>query len=177
MYPFSHSVTPAIRSHLDAQVSFFNDMSKSLSRSLQDMCELNIQLGQTLFEEGSIASQQLLTTDSATEAVTVAAASAQPAADKLRAYQQHIARVLAESQTELARVAEQHAPLTSHTARNLADKVAQVAVEETEKSHVKQKEIMDSFRDPFLYQAASRGNGSAASHGNLQRATPEAKQG
>ncbi len=170
MYPFSHSVTPAIRAHLDAQMSFFNDMSKSLSRSFQNMCELNIQLSQTMLEESNIASQQLLTTQNPTDAITVAASRAQPAADKLRAYQQHISRVVADTQIELARVTEQHSPITSRTARDLADRVAQSAAEETERSSDKQREILKNFRDPFEQHGAARQNGSAAAHGNMQSA-------
>ncbi len=167
MYPFSHSVTPAIRSHLEAQVSFFNDMSKSMSRSFQDMCELNLQLGQTLLEEGNIATHQLLTTDTPTDLIAIAAGRAQPAAEKLRAYQQHISRVVADSQIALSRVTEEHSPVTSRTARNLADQVAKVASEETEKQHQKQQDMMNNFRDPFLHGTV-RGNGSA--HGSMQSA-------
>jgi hypothetical protein len=47
MYPFPQSVTPAVRTHMDAQAAFVNDMSKSLFRSFQQVCELNIQLAQT----------------------------------------------------------------------------------------------------------------------------------
>lgn len=158
MYPFSHSVTPAIRSHLDAQVSFFNDVSKSLSRSFQSLTELHIQLGQTLLEEGNIAAQQMLTTDSATDAISIAAARAQPATEKLRAYQQHISRVFAEAQVGLAQVTEQHSQVTSRTARNLADQVAQVAADETEKHSVKQRETLKNFRDPFQQDDVARGN-------------------
>lgn len=167
MFPFSHSVTPAIRTHLDAQLNFFSDMSKALSRSFQRMCELNIQLSQTLLEEGGIASQQLLTTDRAHDAIAVTASRAQPAANKLRAYQQHVSRIVADAQLDLARVAEQHAPITSRTARDLADQVAQAAAEETEENAVKQHDMMNSFRDPFQGHGAEAGNFSAGS-GNLQ---------
>ena len=63
MYPFSQSVTPAVRTHLDAQTAFMNDMSKSLFQSFQQMCNLNIQLVQTMLEETALASQQILTAD------------------------------------------------------------------------------------------------------------------
>jgi phasin family protein len=170
MYPFSHSVTPAVRSHLDAQFSFFNDVSKSLSRSFLNLCELNVQLGHTLLEEGNIAGQQLLTTENGIDAISMAASRAQPAAEKLRAYQQHMSRVVADTQLELSRVTEQHAQVTSRTARDLADQVAQVATEETEKHSIKQQEMMKNFRDPFQAHTAGRGNGSAAAHGNMQSA-------
>lgn len=169
MYPFSQSVTPAVRSHLDAQVSFFNDVSKSLSRSFQNLVDLNIQLTQTLLEESSIASHQLLTTERPTDAISVAASRAQPATEKLRAYQQHISRVAADAQVELARVTEEHVQETSRTARTLADEVARVASEETERSIRTSQETIRNFRDPFQ-ETARRGNGSAQAHGNLQSA-------
>ena len=108
MYPFSQSVHPAVRSHLEAQTAFMNDMSKSLFQSFQQMCDLNIQLVQTMLEETTIASQQLLSADRQSELLSAAAARAQPTSEKLRAYQQHISRLAADAQVELARVTEQH---------------------------------------------------------------------
>jgi phasin family protein len=160
MFPFSQSVTPAVRTHLDAQVSFLNDMSKSLFRSFQQLCDLNIQLTQTLLEETTLTGQQLLTADRQTDVINAAASRAQPATDKLRAYQQHISRVAADAQVELARVTEQHVQETSRTARALADEVARVASEETERNVRNQQETMRKFSDPFVSNGAQRGNGS-----------------
>jgi phasin family protein len=162
MFPFSQSVTPAIRSHLDAQVAFLNDMSKSWSRSIQNIVDANIQLSQTLLEESNIAGQQLLTTNHPTELISAAAARAQPAADKLRAYHQHLSRVVADSQVDLARVAEQHVQETSRTAKTLADEVARAATEETQNHLRTQENTIRNFRDPFQH-----GNGSVH-RGNLQ---------
>ena len=162
MFPFSQSVTPAVRTHLDAQMSFLNDMSKSLFRSFQQLCDLNIQLTQTMLEESALTGQQLLTADRHTEVLSAAASRAQPATEKLRAYQQHISRVAADAQVELARVTEQHVQETSRTARALADEVARVTSEETERSMRNQQEAMRKFSDPFAQSMGySRSNGSA----------------
>ncbi len=177
MYPFSQSVTPAVRTHLDAQVSFFNDMSKSLFRSFQDLCDLNIQLTQTMLEETSIAGQQILTADRQTDAISAAAARAQPTTEKLRAYQQHISRVAADTQVDLARVTEEHVQETARTARALADEVARVATEETERSMRSQQDVMNRFRDPFTIDSARRGNGSAGARGSMQSAGQGASVG
>ncbi|ATQ76189.1 granule-associated protein [Massilia violaceinigra] len=167
MFPYSQSVTPAVRSHLDAQVSFLNDMSKSLFNSFQQLCNLNIQLTQTLLEETAISSQQLLTADRQTDVISAAASRAQPASEKLRAYQQHISRVAADAQVELARVTEQHVQETTRTARALADEVARVASEETERSVRNQQENMRKFSDPFTQNAGAwRGNGSTEVRGS-----------
>jgi phasin family protein len=167
MFPFSQNVTPAVKTHMDAQMSFMNDLSKSLFNSFQQLCNLNIQLTQTMIEESNLASQQLLTSQRPTETLSAAASRAQPATEKLRAYQQHISRVAADAQVELARVTEQHVQETTRTARALADEVQRVATEETERGLRTQQENMRKFSDPFStgHQQGqqSRGNGAGAS--------------
>lgn len=167
MYPFSQSVHPAVRSHLEAQTAFMNDMSKSLFQSFQQMCDLNIQLVQTMLEETTIASQQLLSADRQSELLSAAAARAQPTSEKLRAYQQHISRLAADAQVELARVTEQHVQSTSRTARALADEVARTATEETERGLRKQQETVQRFVDPFVRTGAA-GNGEAQAQSQSQ---------
>ncbi len=164
MFPYSQSVTPAVRTHIDAQVSFINDMSKSLFQSFQQLCDLNIQLTQTMLEEATQTSQQLLTADRQTDVISAAASRAQPATEKLRAYQQHISRVAADAQVQLARVAEQHVQETTRTAKALADEVQRVASEETERSMRNQQETMKKFSDPFI-QAYGRSNGAGERSG------------
>lgn len=166
MFPFSPSVIPAVRTHLDAQAAFLNDMSKSLSRSFQELCQLNMQLGQTMLEESTIVGHQMLTAHRPEEVIAVPAGRAQPAAEKLRAYQQHMSRVAADAQVELARVTEQHVQETSRTARALADEVARTAADETDRSLRNQEASLRNFRDPF---DTKRGNG-AAHQGNMQAA-------
>jgi phasin family protein len=173
MFLFSQSVTPAVRTHLDAQVAFLNDMSKSWSRSIQNVVEANIQLGQTLLEETNIAGQQLLTTNRPTDIISATAARAQPTAEKLRAYQQHLSRVVAESQVEQARVAQQHVQETSRTASALAEEVARVATEETQNSIRTQQENLKNFRSPFEHA----GSNGEAHRGNLQSGADGASAG
>jgi phasin family protein len=169
MYPFAQSVTPAVRSHLDAQISFMNDLSKSMFRSFQQMCDLNIQLAQTLLEESALTSHQVITHQHPTDALTAASARAQPAAEKLRAYQQHLSRLAADAQVELARVTEQHVQETSRTARALADEVQRAASEETERGIRTQEETMRKFTDPFQSIPSPRGNGSTGAGASMQQ--------
>ncbi|MGJ7914305.1 phasin family protein [Massilia sp. LXY-6] len=166
MYPFPQSVAPAVRTHVDAQTAFLNDMSKSLFRSFQQMCDLNIQLMQTLIEETTLASKQVLSADRQTELLSAATARAQPTSDKLRAYQQHITRLAADAQVELARVTEEHVQNTTRTARALADEVARDATEQTERGLRAQQETVRQFADPF----AHTGNGAASTSGDGARA-------
>ncbi|WP_081897575.1 phasin family protein [Massilia sp. BSC265] len=166
MYFLPQSVTPAVRTHMDAQTAFLNDMSKSMFRSFQQMCDLNIQLVQTMVEESTLASQQVLSAERQTEALSAASARAQPTTEKLRAYQQHLSRVAADAQVELARVTEQHVQNTTRTARALVDEVARTTAEETERNLRNRQEAMRNIADPFAQpngdaHAASGGNGEA----------------
>jgi len=158
MYPFPHSVNPAMRSHIDAQTAYMNDVSKSIFRSFQQMIDLNIQLTQTMLEETAMIGKQMVSADRQSEVLGAAASRAQTASDKLRAYQQHITRLAADTQVELARVTEQHGQTTARTARVLADEVARDATEQTERGLRAQQESVRQFSDPFV-----RGDG-AVSH-------------
>lgn len=154
MFPFTTSfnrtsVGPAAKSHMEAQLSFFNAMSKSLFRSAQQFTDLNMQLAQTMLEESTTASHEMIVADQPTEVFNAAASHAQPAAGKMRAYQQHVSRLAADTQVDLAKVAEEHVSETSRTAKALADEVARMASEETEKSMRNQQEAMKKFADPF----------------------------
>lgn len=160
MYPFSQSVTPAAKSHLEAQLSFFNDLSKSLFHTVQQYSDLNIQLAQTLLEETTQASQQVITAHRPTEALAAAAAHAQPTAEKLRAYQQHLSRIAADTHVDLSKVAEEHVQETSRTAKALADEVARVTSEETEKTLRSHQEAVEKFTDPFRADGARHARGS-----------------
>ncbi|MGB9109716.1 MAG: phasin family protein, partial [Telluria sp.] len=169
MYPFPQNVTPAVRTHVDAQTAFLNDMSKSLFKSFQQMCDLNIQLMQTLIEETALAGKHVLSAERQTDVLNAATSRAQPTTDKLRAYQQHITRLAADSQVELARVTEQHVQTTTRTARALADEVARDASEQTERNLRAQQENARQFSDPFFRNAdGAATHSSNASGENLQ---------
>jgi phasin family protein len=176
MYPFPQSVNPSLRSHIDAQVAFFNELSQAMSRSFQQVGQLNMQLSQTLFEEAANVGQRLLTTERPAEAMAAAAARAQPAADKLRAYQQHLGQIASATQVELTRVTEQHVQETSRTARALAEDVTRVATDETNKSLRQQEETLKNFRDPFQSDSARAEKAGTPYQGNLQSgAAPETR--
>jgi phasin family protein len=175
MYPFPQSVNPALRSHIDAQVAFFNELSQVMSRTFQQVGQLNMQLNQALFEEAANVGQRLLTTERPTDAMSAAAARAQPATEKLRAYHQHLSQIASATQVDLAQVTERHVQETSRTARVLADDVTRATVEETDKNMREHEETVKNFRDPFE-QAGMRGEKTSAQfRGNLQSGGDEAE--
>jgi phasin family protein len=139
MYSFNQPATPAAKSHLNAQLSFFNDISKSIFQSAQKISELNINLAQKLIEESTHASQEILTAKEPVEALSATAAQVHPVTEKIRSYQQHLTRIAADAQVNLSKCAEEHVQETSRTARALADEVVKTTTEEIEQ--VRQRQL------------------------------------
>lgn len=163
MYPLSPAVAPALRAHLDAQAAFINDLSKVLLRSFQQMCALNIELAQTLLEEATLASRQVLAAQRQSDVLGAAAARAQPATDKLRQYQEALARLAAEAQVELARVAGQHVQNTTRSAREVVDEVARQSADEAERTLRMQQEALRPGADNSA--RAKGASGANGTHG------------
>ena len=92
MHPFPQSVIPAVYSHLNAQVAFLNELPLAVSRSVQQACWLNMQLGQTLIEEAFLVGLSMVPTRRAT---------ATPSAEKPRADQQCLSQPAADTQVDL----------------------------------------------------------------------------
>lgn len=59
MFPFSQAAHPVLRSHLDTQFAFFNDLSRTVASSINSVCAANLKLSQTMIEETMIASQRM----------------------------------------------------------------------------------------------------------------------
>lgn len=169
MYPFPQSVNPALRSHIDAQMAFFNELSETMSRSFRKVLQLNMKLGQTMFAEAASTGQQMLTaTERPTDALSLGVSGAQPTADKLRAYQQELSQLVASTQVDLSRVSERHVQETSRTARALADDLTRATAEEIDKSLRQQEETVKRSSDTFRQEAERAVKSAAQFQGNLQ---------
>lgn len=158
---FTQPMTPASKAHLEAQYSLMSDMSQKLFDTAQKINELNIQVAKTVLEESLSNMQQVLVAKDPYEALSIAASQAQPAAEKVRAYQQHLTNIAARTQVDLAKTAESHVPNTSRTAAAMADEVARTATEETEKATLRQKAAMDRLTNPIVKASDGKGASSA----------------
>lgn len=159
MFIFPQSVNPVLGSHLDSQMAFFNDVSRSLSGSFQHLCKANLKLSQAMLEESLNAGRRMLSTEHAADVVGSVTSGAHPVSEALRAYQQHIARLAADAQVDLARVTQQHGQETSHTAHALAEEVERAARDSAERHAREQEATLKNFRDPFQQDGPQRGNG------------------
>lgn len=143
MLRFNQSITPAVQDFMNAQYALLTDMSERTFQSVQKINELNIQVAQSVMEDSLKGVQQVMAAQDPYEAVSIAAAQAQPAAEKLRDYQQGLTNIAANTQVELTKAAEAHVPNASRTAAAVADEVARTAKDQTEQAVARQKSAME----------------------------------
>lgn len=147
MYPFTPS--PAARQHMNEQVAFFNDMSKTLMQSAQECQNIGLQIAQSMFEEGAEVGRDMFCAQKPAELFSMTAARIEPFSNKLCSYNQEMSRVAADGQVRLVRVVEQHSAGTARAAKALADEVTRTASEETGKALRKQQDALSRIADPI----------------------------
>ncbi|HAT29799.1 MAG TPA: hypothetical protein DCW29_02785 [Janthinobacterium sp.] len=148
----TQAITPAIKSHMDAQLSFAHDLSRKMFDTAQKIGNLNLQLAQGLIEDITTTTHQLLSSSDAGEFASILSTQMQPCAERLRAYQQHLSNLLANANVELTKTAESHIPEASRTASAVADELVRAASEETEKATQRQRAVIEKMNE-----AARRG--------------------
>jgi phasin family protein len=143
------SISPAVKSQIDAQFDFFSDLSRKMFDGVRKMNELNVQVATTVFEESLASTRQLLSSADRNEALSIVAGQAQPNAEKIRAYQQHVNNILAETQASAAQTLESHIPKTVRATEAVVNEVAQRASEETAKTTQRQQDAMSKLTTPI----------------------------
>jgi phasin family protein len=169
MFAFAQPVSPIVQSHLDSQAAFFNELSRSLTSSIQNVFQANMQLSQAMLEETISTSRHMLGSQSAQGMLDVASSRSQPASDNLRAYQQQLARLATDSHVDLARITQQHVQDTSRTVHALAEEVTRVATEEGERNKQRQEQAVKNFSAPFAGDGVQRGNSNSEAKTSPQR--------
>jgi phasin family protein len=157
MINFTNTVSqsPALQSQLETQFSLLTDMTKGIYESMQRLNELNIQVAQTVMQETMSVARDVLQASNPNEALSVTAGQAQPAAEKVRAYQQHVQNILTETQANIAKTVGAHVPNVTRATEEAVREVAQNASEETAKATKRQKEAMEKLTTPI------KGNGQS----------------
>lgn len=153
----SPSLSPALKSHLEAQCHFATELSRKMFDTAQQLSELHLRLAQDLLQQWSSASQQLLCARDTGEFMSLAAAQLQPGSNKLQQYQHQLGNLVANASVEMNRTAENHLPEASRTAVAFADEVVRKTAEETEKATQRQREMIEKMH------AAGRRDGVAHS--------------
>lgn len=172
----TQSITPAVKSYMEVQVSFFTDLTKKLFSTAQKIGELNLQLVQDLIEEMTTVNRQWMSVQNPTEFASFTATQLSPITEKLRNYQQRLSNLLVNANVELTKTAESHMPEASRTAAAVADELVRAASEETEKATQRQRAVIEKMSESArhgmdgLSQNQNRTQNQAQTQGSGQHA-------
>jgi hypothetical protein len=122
MHPISLSVPPALRGHLVAQMSFIDDVSRSMFRSVEKLTGVNMLALRAVFDDASTMTPHKwppFRADLAAPSETAAG----PAVDKFAAYHQQISCITVESKNDLERINLAHSIVTCRTADSIPRKM------------------------------------------------------
>jgi phasin family protein len=118
---------PALRSQVEAQVESINEFSQKALEAMRQISEINLRLARQNTEAAIYASREILSARDPVQLSQTMMKQMQPAAERLRNYQQHLMAVLAGAQAEFTRTAEKRIPEASQRASAAADEMVRHA--------------------------------------------------
>lgn len=146
MFNFSASTTsPAFKSHLQTQVNFFADFSQKMIDGMQKLSALNIQVAKTVLDESASNTKALLSSKDQHDAIAVLSSQTQPSLEKVRAYRQHVQRIVSDTQADVAKSVEAYVPEATRTTQEVVQIIAKRASEQTTKVVQRQQEAVSQF--------------------------------
>jgi phasin family protein len=118
---------PALRAHLESQADFMNEFALKTLDTLRQISELNLKLARQTVEGSIYASREIVNARDPAQLAQTVMQQLQPAAERLRTYQQHLLSVLAGAQADFTQSAESHMPEASRRANAAADEMVRNA--------------------------------------------------
>lgn len=118
---------PALRSQVESQVDFMNEFSQKALEAMRQITEINLRLARQTAEASLYASREILSARDPAQLGQTVMKQMQPAAERLRNYQQHLMAVMAGAQAEFTHTAEKRIPEASRRANAAADEMVRHA--------------------------------------------------
>jgi phasin family protein len=127
MFAIPEQFSAASKANLEAQLALLSSLTSKTFESVEKVLELNLDAAKTSLEDSSAAARQLLAAKDPQEWMSLAAAQAQPNADKALAYGRNLASIASSVQTELSKAAEAQIAETSRKLLELVEEVTKNA--------------------------------------------------
>ncbi|MBA5635982.1 phasin family protein [Duganella sp. LX20W] len=152
-------ITPAMRSHCDALITYTTDVNQHLLDTVRKIGELNLQLARDMLADMSQICQHSLARGNAAELGTALGSTLNPVNGPLRDYQRKLADTMAHACDDLARATETHMPKLSRSATAVAEDTMRRASEEASKATERQQEAVQ-----HMQAGIHSGDGHAGEH-------------
>lgn len=127
MFTIPEQFSSASKANLEAQMALLNTLANKTFESVEKVIDLNLNAAKTSLEESNAASKQFLAAKDAQEWLSLAAAQAQPNAEKALAYGRHLMTIASGMQTELSKAAETQIAEASRKMLELVEEVSKNA--------------------------------------------------
>lgn len=127
MFAIPEQFSAASKANLEAQLALFAALTNKTFESVEKVVDLNLNVAKSSLEESNAAAKQLLTVKDPQEWLSLAAAQAQPNAEKALAYGRHLASIASGVQAEFGKAAEAQIAETSRKVLELVEEVTKNA--------------------------------------------------
>lgn len=127
MFTVPEQISGATRATLESQFAIFTSLTGKVFESFEKVAELNLAAAKANIEESTAIARQLLAAKDPQEALSLAAAQAQPNAAKALAYGRQLAGIATSTQAEFTRTAEEQIAEASRKVSELVDDVTKNA--------------------------------------------------
>ncbi|OWW19171.1 phasin family protein [Noviherbaspirillum denitrificans] len=127
MFAIPEQFSAASKANFEAQLSLISALTNKAFEGVEKIVDLNLNVAKASLEESSATAKQLLAAKDAQEWLTLAAAQAQPNAEKALAYGRHLAGIASGVQAEFTKAAEAQIAETSRKVLELVEEVSKNA--------------------------------------------------
>lgn len=161
MNSFVETVFPAARKHAEARIDYYTDLSLAVLGSVRKLSDVNLQFSREVLGDSIATLRYGVLTAPDERSPENAPLQAAEVLQKLQAYQQQLAQVITEFQSDINEIAQEHVPQSARTASELADAGRQVAnkhlIDEASRfAAIAQQN--QAFQAPASLQSAPEGN-------------------
>jgi len=127
MFAIPEQFSAASKANVEAQLALITALTNKAFEGVEKVVDLNLNVAKASLEESNAAAKQFLTVKDAQEWLTLAAAQAQPNAEKALAYGRHLASIASGVQAEFTKAAEAQIAETSRKVLELVEEVSKNA--------------------------------------------------
>jgi phasin family protein len=127
MFAIPEQFSAASKANFEAQLSLITALTNKAFEGVEKVVDLNLNVAKASLEESNSAAKQFLAAKDAQEWLSLAAAQAQPNAEKALAYGRHLASIASGVQAEFTKAAEAQIAETSRKVLELVEEVSKNA--------------------------------------------------
>lgn len=127
MFAIPEQFSAASKASFEAQLSLITALTNKTFEGVEKIVDLNLNVAKASLEESNAAAKQFLSVKDPQEWLTLAAAQAQPNAEKALAYGRHLAGIASGVQAEFTKAAEAQIAETSRKVLELVEEVSKNA--------------------------------------------------